>query len=100
MKHSIIALDAIVMVGCANTGGDAAPEAVAPLPECAPMMGNAAPVQHHVGHDATQTMGAAIMKDSGARTLRLPPPRTTDYRQDRVNVQHDENMKIVKITWR
>ena len=99
MKHSIIALAAFGLAGCASTGGDPAPEAAAP--SLAQMVCNADPAQYHVGHDATQAMGAAILKDSGARTLRWGPPNaawTMDYRQDRVNVQYDETMKIVAIT--
>jgi hypothetical protein len=62
---------------------------------------NAEPAQYHVGHAATQAMGAAILKDSGARTLRWGPPRaawTMDYRSDRVNVRYDDAMKIVDVT--
>ena len=62
---------------------------------------NAEPAQYHVGLDATQAMGVAILNDSGARTLRWGPPNsawTMDYRQGRVNVRYDEQMKIVEIT--
>ncbi len=99
MKHSITALAAISLTACSSTGGDTAPEQAALPP--AQMVCNADPAQYHVGHDATQAMGAAILKDSGARTLRWGPPNaawTMDYRQDRVNVQYDETMKIVAIT--
>jgi hypothetical protein len=106
MQHSVIALAAIGLAaigltGCASRGGDAAAGPAALPAEPVPMTCNAAPAQYHIGHDATQAMGAAIMKDSGARTLRWGPPNaawTMDYRQDRVNVQYDEKMKIVKIT--
>ncbi len=46
-------------------------------------------------------MGAAILKDSGATTLRWGPPNsvwTMEYRADRVNVKYDENSKITEIT--
>lgn len=62
---------------------------------------DAGPAQYHVGHDATEAMGVAILKDSGARTLRWGPPRsawTMDYRQDRVNVRYDDAMKIIDVT--
>ena len=62
---------------------------------------DAAPALYHVGHDATQGMGAAILKESGARTLRWGPPRTAwtmDYRQDRVNVRYDDKMKITEVS--
>lgn len=65
------------------------------------MMCDAGPAQYHIGHDATEAMGAAILKDSGARSLRWGPPRsawTMDYREDRVNVRYDDNMKIIDVT--
>jgi hypothetical protein len=62
---------------------------------------DAGPAQRHVGDDATKTKGEAILKDSGARTLRWGPPGaawTMDYREDRVNVRYDARMKIIEIT--
>ena len=62
---------------------------------------DAAPVQYHVGHQATQDMGAAILGESGAKTLRWGPPDslwTGDYREDRVNVRYDRDMKITAVT--
>ena len=62
---------------------------------------DAAPVQYHVGHEATSDMGAAILAESGARTLRWGPPDsawTMDYREDRVNVRYDRDMKITAVT--
>ncbi len=75
--------------------------ASAPAPAETPQLCKAEPAQYHVGHDATQAVGAAILKDSGARTLRWGAPRsawTMDYRQDRVNVRYDDAMKIIDIT--
>ena len=54
-----------------------------------------------VGQTATPELGAAILKATGARTLRWGPPRsamTMDYRQDRVNVMYDDAYKIERIT--
>ncbi|WP_100260472.1 I78 family peptidase inhibitor [Qipengyuania seohaensis] len=62
---------------------------------------DAAAVQSHIGHEATSEMGAAILAESGARTLRWGPPEsawTMDYRTDRVNVRYDRDMKITAIT--
>ncbi|MEE1876630.1 I78 family peptidase inhibitor [Altererythrobacter litoralis] len=62
---------------------------------------NAEAAQGHVGHDASAAMGAAILRDSGAGTLRWGPPNsawTMDYREDRVNVRYDQAMKITEIT--
>ena len=46
-------------------------------------------------------MGAAILRESGARTLRWGPPRsamTMDYRQDRVNIMYDDAYKITQVS--
>ncbi len=62
---------------------------------------DAGAVQYHVGHDATEDMGAAILAESGARTLRWGPPNsawTMDYRTDRVNVRYDDEQTITEIT--
>ena len=62
---------------------------------------NAAAAQGHIGHQASEAMGAAILRDSGAKTLRWGPPNsvwTMDYREDRVNVRYDEAMTITEIT--
>lgn len=93
---------AFTLAGCVVSIGDDAPdraEAVPPPP--VPMVCNAAPAQYHVGHDATQSMGQAILKDSGAASLRWGAPNsawTMDYREDRVNVRYDAKMKITEIT--
>ncbi len=101
MKHIGIALaGAIGLAGCASTGS--APDQAAALPEApAAMTCRAEPAQYHIGHDATQAMGTAILKDTGARSLRWGPPGgawTMDYREDRVNVRYDAAMKITDIT--
>ena len=96
MRLAIMGLAAFGLAGCATTGGDDGPES-APMP----MMCNAEKVQSYVGKQASADSGAAILKDSGARTLRWGPPNaawTMDYRQDRVNVEYDGKMKIVRIT--
>ena len=46
-------------------------------------------------------MGKAILAESGAEVLRWGPPNsawTMDYREDRVNVRYDDEMKITEIT--
>lgn len=100
MKQMLIGLAASGLAACATTDAEAPLDQAAAPPAPAAMMCNAEPTQYHVGHDATQATGAKILKDSGARTLRWGPPRaawTMDYRQDRVNVQYDDNMKITRI---
>lgn len=101
MKHMVFAsLVAVALAGCATMGDSAATDPATPAAGT-PMVCNAAAVQNHIGHDATQAMGTAILKDSGARTLRWGPPEsawTMDYREDRVNVRYDSAMKITAVT--
>ena len=95
---ALLAVASVMLGACAATTDEVTS---APAPAETARLCDAAPAQYHVGHDATAAMGAAILKDSGARTLRWGPPNaawTMDYRQDRVNVQYDEKMKIVAIT--
>lgn len=97
MKPVLLLLGALSLAACTTGyGGGDAPAAPVAGGTC-----DAAPAQYHVGHDATATMGAAILKDSGAQTLRWGPPDsawTMDYREDRVNVRYDRDMKITEIT--
>lgn len=98
MKRSHWALAAAAaLAGCASGATDPAPEMAGDRP----MTCNAAGAQSHIGTMASQETGAAILKDSAARTLRWGPPRgawTMDYREDRVNVRYDDAMKIIEIT--
>lgn len=106
-RVAMAAFATIALSGCVvsigdSDGGDRTAEAVPPPPPPgAPMVCNAAAAQGHIGHSATQGMGAAILKDAGARTLRWGPPNgawTMDYREDRVNVRYNAEMKITEIT--
>lgn len=96
MTKRMVMLAALAALAGCTTTGDNAPPAMAAALTC-----DAAPAQYHIGHDATQAMGAAILKDTSARTLRWGPPNgawTMDYREDRVNVRYDAAMKITAIT--
>lgn len=88
---------ALPLAACAAT--EAPADATPPPP--AEMTCNADAAQSHVGQTATPDLGAAILKATGARTLRWGPPRsatTMDYRQDRVNIFYDDAYKIERIT--
>lgn len=100
---ALIAPTALALAGCTNGYGASDPVNSAPEPIEKPVTNrcDAAPVQYHVGHDATQAMGSAILAESGAKTLRWGPPDsvwTMDYREDRVNVRYDRDMKITAVT--
>lgn len=77
-----------------------APVESTPLPS-GEMTCNADAAQSYVGQTATSDVGAAILKATGARTLRWGPPRsamTMDYRPDRVNIMYDDASKITQVT--
>lgn len=94
MTRLVLALSAAAaLAGCATTGTEAAADR--------PMTCDAVGAQSFVGQRASADVGAAILKGSGARTLRWGPPRsawTMDYRQDRVNVRYDDAMMIEAVT--
>lgn len=54
-----------------------------------------------VGQTATAELGAEALRLTSARILRWGPPdsvMTMDYRQDRVNVFYDRQMRVERIT--
>ena len=108
MKRALVGVAALALsgalTGCvvniSDKGTDQA-EAVPPPPvPPVTMVCDAAPAQSFAGRGATQEVGKAILKASGARSLRWGPPNsawTMDYREDRVNVRYDAQMIITDI---
>lgn len=100
--NRLIALAALSLTLAACTGSGAyqtAPD----RPPARPIQGtcDAAPAKQQIGKTASEAVGATILADSGARTLRWGPPRsawTMDYREDRVNVRYGDDMTITEIT--
>ena len=85
------------LAACAS--GETPAESAPPPP--AEMTCSADAASSFVGQTASADVGAAIVKATGARTLRWGPPRsamTMDYRQDRVNVMYDDAYKITQVT--
>lgn len=92
----LAAAAALPLTACAAGG---APAESAPPPP-AQMTCQADAVQSYVGQTVSADVGAAILKASGARTLRWGPPRTgmtMDYRIDRVNVMYDDESRITQV---
>lgn len=88
----IAVLPALALTGCmaAGEGGPAGPPTLSG--EC-----KADALASFAGQKATAEVGAAMMKASGARTLRWVPPRTAvtmDFRADRLTVSYDDAMVI------
>ena len=85
------------LAACSTTDGGAEP---APLPppaaEC-----NADSAQSFIGQTATAETGTALIRATGARTLRWVAPGmavTMDYRPDRLTVSYDGAMKIERVS--
>ena len=98
MNVRLLAIAAVLPLA-ACSGSDAPVEST-PTPP-AETTCNADAAASFVGQTATGDVGAAIVKATGARTLRWGPPRsamTMDYRQDRVNVMYDDAYKITQVT--
>ena len=82
--------------GCAATPGTGSGSAAVPESEA---LCKADALPPFIEQTASAETGAAILKASGARTLRWAGPGmavTMDYRPDRVTVSYDENMAITR----
>lgn len=94
-------ISAFSLAGCSYAAAEPANSVSEPTAKPVQHRCEAEPVQRHVGHKATQAMGATILRESGAHTLRWGPPDsswTMDYREDRVNVRYNRAMTITAIT--
>jgi hypothetical protein len=87
---------ALLMAGCTPAMPDDEPLRPAPpLAQC-----DADGVQGSVGAQATADLGAQLQDRTGATRFRWGPPGalfTKDYRQDRLNVMYDADMRITRI---
>lgn len=101
MKTIAVLLASLGLASCVTAAVETAPDPGATPGESGVMLCNPDAARGHIGQKATQAIGAAILRESGARTLRWGPPNaawTMDYRQDRVNVRYDEAMMIEAVT--
>lgn len=99
MDIRLLAIAAVLPLAACSSSE--APVESTPTPPPAEMTCKADAAQSYVGQTATPDLGGAILKATGARTLRWGPPRsamTMDYRIDRVNVMYDDAYKITQVT--
>ncbi len=97
MRRAILIGSLLALSACATGGtGNSAPPPPPPEASC-----DASGVQDHVGHTVSASSGATLLELSGARVLRWVPPRTAvtmDFRQDRLTVSYDDEMRITRIS--
>ena len=98
MKAVVIvaSISALAVTGCTTMADDGGMAAAPPAGEC-----DASGVQGAIGQTAAANMGARLLAQTGAATLRWAPPRTAvtmDFRPDRLTVAYDDNMVIERIT--
>lgn len=87
---------AMLLAGCATAADGGEMPVREPSGEC-----EASGVQNLVGQRATAEVGARLLRETGATTLRWVPPNTAvtmDFRPDRLTVSYDANMMIERIT--
>jgi hypothetical protein len=90
MKRAATLIAALALGGCAGAPGPATPPVVE-----GPCRNDG--LERFVGQRASAETGAALLKASGARTLRWGGPgmaMTMDYRAERLTVSYDEAMAI------
>ena len=98
MRNAIRMSPLLALSACAIGGTD---NMAPPPPPPSEMACDASGLEDHVGHEASDSSGATLLKLSGARTLRWVPPRTAvtmDYRSDRLTVSYDDDMVVTRIS--
>lgn len=91
MRTALVAMMMAPLAACATTSGGEAPATNAEG------LCRNEPVASFVGQKASAESGAAMLKASGAKTMRWGGPgmaMTMDFRPDRLTVSYDEAMVI------
>jgi hypothetical protein len=94
----IAAATLLPLAACSTMDGGADPASPSPPAEAA-CNGDAG--QSFVGQTASAETGAALLRATGARTLRWVAPGmavTMDYRADRLTVSYDAAYKIERVS--
>lgn len=83
------------IVACTAMGAQVPERSVPPGQSC-----QSESLEPLVGLRANAEIGSNALIQSGARTLRWIPPRsavTMDFRQDRLNIEYDDDLVITRI---
>lgn len=90
---------ALPLAACSSMSDDAEPGPLPTPPSAAECSADGA--QSFVGQTASAETGAALIRATGARTLRWVPPRTAvtmDFRADRLTVSYDDALQIERVS--
>ncbi len=94
----LVVLGSAVLIACSTAGAepDIPERGVTPGFIC-----NSDGLNKFVGQPADRDVGANALNQSGAKVLRWIPPNSAismDFRQDRLNIEYDENRMITRIS--
>ncbi|QTD56816.1 I78 family peptidase inhibitor [Parasphingorhabdus cellanae] len=97
MQFALIALSCPAIMACSTTNPEPA------IPERGVIPGYVCKtddLETLVGQKATAEIAAGALKQSGAKRLRWIAPDTAvtmDFRQDRLNIEYDDEMVITRV---
>lgn len=94
-KWTASAVLALSLAGCAGMGAGPDTPAATPAATC-----QADDAQSMVGQAANAALGAQLLRETGAATLRWAPPgsaMTMDFRPDRLTVGYDDDYRVTTI---
>jgi len=106
MRPPPLLCSALLLAACMPMNGEASQVPSPPADPAPPPVGapegtcDAARVQNHLGHTLTPAMTEQIRTQAGARSVRVIGPDqavTMDFRPDRLNIEHDGQMKVLAI---
>ena len=99
MRGAALLAVVLTLSACAGPAGPCNIEDADPLPPASDECG-AAPLAHYAGAEATEHVRAAIADVAGQRSVRYIGPGdavTQDFRPDRLNVELDDQGRIVRL---
>lgn len=99
--RSLAMLTLLALAACAGPAREA-PYTTTPVPEkeASGFECSADAAQYAVGQKTSVELASELIKKTGARTLRWIPPRTAvtmDFRTDRLNIEYDDAMVIIRV---
>ncbi len=92
MKYLAV-VSLLTVAGCVAPSENAQPAGPEPRDPILVAGCDATKLQYAIGQKSSEALGAKLMRESGAKTLRWMPPRTAatmDFRSNRLNIAYDD----------